>query len=59
VDGGVAAPIGGLCGRLYGEQCGGGGGFLFGHVDGVERTVGDPGVVSASALAAPRSWSET
>jgi hypothetical protein len=30
--------------------------FLFGHVDGVERTVGDPGVGGASALAAPRSW---
>jgi hypothetical protein len=29
--------------------------FLFGHVDGVERTVGDPGVGDASALAAPRS----
>jgi hypothetical protein len=29
---------------------------LFGHVDDVERTVGDPGVGSASALAAPRSW---
>jgi hypothetical protein len=28
---------------------------LFGHVDGVERTVGDPGVGGASALAAPRS----
>jgi hypothetical protein len=30
--------------------------FLFGHVDGVERTVGDPGVGGASALATPRSW---
>jgi hypothetical protein len=29
--------------------------FLFGHVDGVERTVGDPSVGDASALAAPRS----
>jgi hypothetical protein len=29
--------------------------FLFGHVDGVERTVGDPGVGDASTLAAPRS----
>jgi hypothetical protein len=29
---------------------------LFGHVGGVERTVGDPGVGGASALAAPRSW---
>jgi hypothetical protein len=28
---------------------------LFGHLDGVERTVGDPGVGGASALAAPRS----
>jgi hypothetical protein len=28
---------------------------LFGYVDGVERTVGDPGVGSALALAAPRS----
>jgi hypothetical protein len=28
---------------------------LFGHVDGVERTMGDPGVGSASVLAAPRS----
>jgi hypothetical protein len=28
---------------------------LFGHVDGVERTVGDPGVGDASALAALRS----
>jgi hypothetical protein len=28
---------------------------LFGHVDGVERTVGDPGVGDALALAAPRS----
>jgi hypothetical protein len=31
---------------------------LFGHVDDVERTVGDPGVGSALALAAPRSWFE-
>jgi hypothetical protein len=30
--------------------------FLFGHVDGVERTVGDPVVGGASALVAPRSW---
>jgi hypothetical protein len=29
---------------------------LFGHVDGVERTVGEPGVGGASALADPRSW---
>jgi hypothetical protein len=29
--------------------------FLFGYVDGVERTVGDPGVGNALALAAPRS----
>jgi hypothetical protein len=28
---------------------------LFGHVDDVERTVGDPGVGSALALVAPRS----
>jgi hypothetical protein len=28
---------------------------LFGHVDGVEWTMGDPGVGSASVLAAPRS----
>jgi hypothetical protein len=28
---------------------------LIGHVDGVERTMGDPGVGSASALAASRS----
>jgi hypothetical protein len=28
---------------------------LFGHVDGMERTVEDPGVGDASALAAPRS----
>jgi hypothetical protein len=28
---------------------------LFGHVDGVERMMGDPGVSSASALAASRS----
>jgi hypothetical protein len=26
---------------------------LFGHVDGVERTMGDPGVGGASASAAP------
>jgi hypothetical protein len=32
--------------------------FLFGHVDGVERTVGDPGVGGASALVARRSWFE-
>jgi hypothetical protein len=31
---------------------------LFGHVDGVERTVGDPGVSGASALAAPDHGSE-
>jgi hypothetical protein len=30
--------------------------FLFGHVDGVKWTVGDPGVGDASILAAPRSW---
>jgi hypothetical protein len=30
--------------------------FLFGYVDGMEQTVGDPGVGGASALAAPRSW---
>jgi hypothetical protein len=30
--------------------------FLFSHVDGVERIVGDPGVGDASTLAAPRSW---
>jgi hypothetical protein len=29
---------------------------LFGHVGGVERTVGDPGVGGASALTTPRSW---
>jgi hypothetical protein len=29
---------------------------LFGHVDDVERTMGDPGVGGASALAAPRPW---
>jgi hypothetical protein len=29
--------------------------FLFGLVDGVEQTVGNPGVGDASALAAPRS----
>jgi hypothetical protein len=29
--------------------------FLFGHVDGVERTVGYPGVGDASTLPAPRS----
>jgi hypothetical protein len=28
---------------------------LFDYVDGVERTVGDPGVGGASALVAPRS----
>jgi hypothetical protein len=28
---------------------------LFGHLDGVERTLGDPGVGGALALAAPRS----
>jgi hypothetical protein len=28
---------------------------LFGHVDGVERTVGDPSAGDASALATPRS----
>jgi hypothetical protein len=28
---------------------------FFGHVDGMERTVGDPGVGGASALATPRS----
>jgi hypothetical protein len=27
-----------------------------GRVDDMERTVGDPGVGSASALAAPKSW---
>jgi hypothetical protein len=27
--------------------------FLFGHVDGVDGTVGDPGVGGASALVAP------
>jgi hypothetical protein len=37
------------------ERCGSGGGLSLGHVDGIERTVGDPGVGSASALAAPRS----
>jgi hypothetical protein len=30
--------------------------FLSGHVDGVERTVEDPGVGGTSALVAPRSW---
>jgi hypothetical protein len=30
--------------------------FLFGYVDGVEKTVGDPGVGGASALAAPKLW---
>jgi hypothetical protein len=30
--------------------------FLFGYVDGVDQTVGDPGVGGASTLAAPRSW---
>jgi hypothetical protein len=29
---------------------------LFGHVGGVERTAGEPGVGGASASAAPRSW---
>jgi hypothetical protein len=29
---------------------------LFGHVGGVERTVGEPGAGGASASAAPRSW---
>jgi hypothetical protein len=29
---------------------------LFGHVGGVERTVGDPIVGGASALTTPRSW---
>jgi hypothetical protein len=30
---------------------------LFGHVDGVERTVGDPGVGGTSTLTTPRSRS--
>jgi hypothetical protein len=29
--------------------------FIFGHVNGMERTVGDPGVGGASALVAPKS----
>jgi hypothetical protein len=56
VDTGAAAPKRGLRMRLYGERCGGGSGLsLFGHVDGVERMVGDPTVHIASSLAAPRS----
>jgi hypothetical protein len=56
VDVGSADPKGGLRERLYDEQRGSLVAFLFCHVDGVERTIGDPGVGSASALAAPRSW---
>jgi hypothetical protein len=54
VDARAAAPKGGVRRWLYGERHGSMVAFLFCHVDGVERRVGDPGVGSALALAAPR-----
>jgi hypothetical protein len=56
VDAGAAAPKDGPREWPYGERCGGVVAFLFCHMDGMKRTVGHPGVRSASSLAAPRSW---
>jgi hypothetical protein len=56
MDAGVAAPEGGLHGwPSTASDAAVVVVSLFDHVDGVERTVGDPGVGGASASAAPRS----